>query len=230
MFISRNMTRGVVTASPDSPVHEVESLMRDADIRHVPVVDGEGILLGMVTDRDIRSAMPSKLLCEAVDNGEMARFRALRADAIMSANPHVITSADTIQDALLLIQKHKVGALPVVDGDKKLVGIVSVRDLLSSFVNVLGLGEPGTLLCILAPDRQGELKRIVDLITAEGVSTGSILVARYWEEGRRAVFPYVFSISVGPLKKKLRDAGYDLLDPMQWYLDNRGAVVKGDDK
>jgi acetoin utilization protein AcuB len=148
------------------------------------------------------------------------------ASEIMSKDLEVITLANTIQDALVLIQKHKAGALPVVDKDGRLAGVISVRDLLNSFVRVRGAGQAETLLRVLAPDKTGEMKRLVDTITAEGLSTGSILVARRRDEGVRAFFPYILSISVGPLKKKLREAGFEILDPMQWYLDNRGAVAQ----
>jgi acetoin utilization protein AcuB len=130
-----------------------------------------------------------------------------------------LSPMDTIQDALLLIQKTLVGALPVVDEKDKLQGIISVRDLLRAFVNVLGIGQPGTLLCILVEEKIGQMKKIVDIITEEKVSFGSILVARYWEEGKRAVFPYLLTNNVINVKKKLKEKGYTLLDPMEWYLD-----------
>jgi acetoin utilization protein AcuB len=112
-----------------------------------------------------------------------------------------------------------VGALPVVDKKDKLLGIISVRDLLRTFINVLGFGQPGTLLCILVEEKIGQLKKIVDIITEEKISFGSVLVARYWEEGQRAVFPYLLTNNVISVKKKLKDAGYTLLDPMEWYMD-----------
>ena len=83
----------------------------------------------------------------------------------------------------------------------------------------MGIGEPGTLLCILVTQEPGQLKKIVDAITAENVSFGSILVARYWEEDKRAVFPYLLTQNVSRVKKKLKEMGYQLLDPMDWYLD-----------
>ncbi|MEJ2158135.1 MAG: CBS domain-containing protein, partial [Desulfobacteraceae bacterium] len=51
-------------------------------------------------------------------------------------------------------------AFPVVDDDNKLLGILSVRDLLRAFINVLGIGEPGTLLCVLVEERVGQLKKL----------------------------------------------------------------------
>jgi acetoin utilization protein AcuB len=126
---------------------------------------------------------------------------------------------DTLQDALLLMQKTLVGALPVVDEKDKLKGIISVRDLLRAFINVLGIGQPGTLLCILVEEKLGQLKKIVDIITEEKISFGSVLVARYWEEGKRAVFPYLLTNNVVNVKKKLKEKGYTLLEPMEWYMD-----------
>jgi acetoin utilization protein AcuB len=137
---------------------------------------------------------------------------------------------DTLQDALLLIQKTLVGALPVVDEKDKLLGIISVRDLLRAFINVLGIGTPGTLLCILVEEKLGQLKKIVDIITEEKVSFGSVLVARYWEEGKRAVFPYLLTNNVVNVKKKLKAAGYTLLEPMEWYMDQLPKAETKDPK
>ena len=68
-------------------------------------------------------------------------------------------------------------------------------------------------------EKVGQLKKIVDAITDMGVSFGSVLVARYWEEDKRAVFPYLLTQNVAHVKKRLQEMGYTLLDPMQWYMD-----------
>ena len=96
---------------------------------------------------------------------------------------------------------------------------MSVRDLLRAFINVLGIGQPGTLLCILMEEKVGQLKKIVDIITEENISFGSVLVARYWEKDKRAVFPYLLSNNVARVKRRLQENGFTLLDPMQWYMD-----------
>jgi len=88
-----------------------------------------------------------------------------------------------------------------------------------AFVNVLGLEEPGALVGIIVDDKVGQMKRIVDAITEQGVSFGSILVARYWEEGKRAVFPYLLTSNILRVRKRLLELGFTLLDPMEWYLD-----------
>jgi len=219
MFVSRSMTRKVITVGPETGIFEGQELMAKNKIRHLPVIDSEGRLIGIVTDRDIRSALPYEFFKKPPRKEEKQKFSKLQIKDIMSNNPMTISPTYTIQDALVMIQDAKVGALPVVDEEKRLKGIISVRDLLRAFINVLGIGEPGTLLCILVEEKVGQLKKIVDAITEENISFGSVLVARYWEEDKRAVFPYLLTQNTARVKEKLKSLGFTLLDPMQWYLD-----------
>lgn len=219
MFVSRSMTRKVITVDSETPVIEAQELMADNNIRHLPVVDLNQQLVGIVTDRDIRSALPYNYLKDTCSAEQREQFCALPVKDIMTKDPIAISPTYTIQDALLLIQNSKIGALPVVDEDRCLQGIISVRDLLRAFINVLGIGEPGTLLCILVEEKVGQLKRIVDAVTEENISFGSVLVARYWDTNKRAVFTYLLTQNIVHVKKKLQNMGFTLLDPMEWYLD-----------
>ena len=220
MFVSKSMTRKVYTLEPNNSLLEARELMRRYDIRHLPVVTEGNRLVGIVSDRDVRSATPSRLSYQPESENERNQIAALKVKDVMTKDVISLSLRDTIEDALLLFLKRGVGAFPVVDTEGILVGIVSVRDILRAFVSVLGIGEPGTLLCLLVPDRLGEMKNIVDTIDEEKISIGSVLVARHWDPGIRAVFPYVMSKNVGPLKRKFRDRGYTLLDPVEWYLDD----------
>lgn len=219
MFVSKSMTRKVVTVDQEANIFDAHKLLAENQIRHLPVVDKNDRVIGIVTDRDIRSAWPYDFLKEAYRETDKEKLSKIKIKDIMTINPIRLSPTSTIQDALLLIQEKKVGALPVVDEEGKLKGILSVRDLLRAFINVLGIGEPGTLLCILVEEKVGQLKKIVDAITEENISFGSVLVARYWDEDKRAVFPYLLTQNVARVKTKLKNLGYTLLDPMEWYLD-----------
>lgn len=219
MFVSESMAKKVIMIDPDSSILTARELMKENRIRHLPVVEKDNHLVGIITDRDIRSAMPSIVLHDYSSKEEREKLARIKVKEIMTKNPITVLPTYTIQDVLLLIQKSRVGALPVVDEKNIVKGIIGVRDMLRAFINVLGIGEPGTLLCILVEDRIGTMKRIVDAITEEGVSFGSILVARYWDKGKRAVFPYLLTQDVSRVKKKLQQKGFTLLDPMKWYLD-----------
>jgi len=219
MFVSRSMTEKVITVRKETSLLEAQDLMNEHKIRHLPVVDDDNILVGIITDRDIRGALPYHLVKEKPESQERAKYAHLKVETYMTDKPATISPEHTLQDALLLIQEKRMGAFPVVDRDGRLKGIISVRDLLRAFINVLGIGEPGTLLCILAEEKVGQLKRIVDVITEEKISCGSVLVARYFEKDKRAVFPYLLTNNVMRVKQRLRDLGFEILDPMQWYLD-----------
>lgn len=219
MFVSQSMTRKVVTIDKDAGIFDAQEKLAEHRIRHLPVVDADDRLIGIVTDRDIRSAMPYSLFKDPQNRLEREKISELTIGDIMTADPKTISPGYTIQDALLLIEELRVGALPVVDEKGVLKGIISVRDLLRAFINVLGIGQPGTLLGILVEEKIGQLKKIVDAITEENVSFASVLVARYWEKDKRAVFPYLLTQNVAPIKRKLQQMGYTLIDPMKWYLD-----------
>jgi acetoin utilization protein AcuB len=219
MFVSRSMARKVATVDRNTGLLEAHSLMQRLGIRHLPVVDADNRLLGMITDRDIRSALPYELIKGGGEPQVREKYAHVKVGEVMTTDLLTISPTHTLPDALLLIEQKKVGAFPVVDDEGKLVGILSVRDLLRAFINVLGIGQPGTLLCILVEEKVGQLKRIVDIITEENISFGSVLVARYWEKDKRAVFPYLLSNNVARVKKRLREAGFALLDPMDWYID-----------
>ena len=217
MFVSRSMTRKVITVDQEACILDAQELMAKNQIRHLPIIDSNRQLIGIITDRDIRSALPYRFF--EVPQSEREKICALKVKEIMTKDPISISSTYTIQDALLMIQNSKVGALPVVDDNKRLMGIISVRDLLRAFINVLGIGEPGTLLCILVEEKVGQLKKIVDAVTEENISFGSVLVARYWDKNKRAVFTYLLTLNVAHVKKKLQDMGFTLLNPMEWYID-----------
>ena len=219
MFVSETMNTNLVSITPETKLSEVRTLMKDNNFRHLPVVDKDGKLIGIVTDRDMRDASPSSLLSEEEYQRTLDRVMEHTVSRIMTKDPLTISVYFTLQDTLMVMGSRKVGALPVVDEDGYLKGIMSTRDLLKAFVNVMGIGEPGTLLCILVNEESGQLKKIVDIVTEENVSMGSVLVARYWDEEKRAIFPYLLTNNVLKIKQKLLDQGFDLTDPMKWYLD-----------
>lgn len=226
MFIDQSMTRKVIAIDPEAGILEAKEKMRRYQIHSLPVIDTDRNLVGIVTDRDVRSAWPSDLFSEEETLRQKDRSAELKIKDIMTADPVTVSPANTLQDALLLMQKIHVGALPVAGRDGKVVGIISLRDLLRAFTEVLGIDEPGMLLGIVADDQQGQMKRIVEAITEERIRFGSILVSRHWEEGKRAFFPYLFTHNVLQLKKKLEALGFTFINPLEWYLRDQTSNIE----
>jgi acetoin utilization protein AcuB len=123
------MTANPVTVTPEATLAEVWDLMREADIRHVPVVQA-GVLIGMVSDRDLASLDGARVL--TTDGAEALR-RALATPVVtvMSADTIFVGMEDDLADVIELMLEHKVGAIPVVRaGTRDVTGIVSYIDVL----------------------------------------------------------------------------------------------------
>ncbi len=148
MFINRSMTKNVITIEPEAGILEAKEKLVKHHIHSLPVVERDDILIGIVTDRDIRSALPSGLLSDQDKESERGRLSYLKIKDIMTKNPVTVSPSQTLEDALLMMQKVRVGAFPVVDQKGKVIGIISRQDLMRAFINVLGIEQPGTLLCI----------------------------------------------------------------------------------
>lgn len=130
-FVRRWMSKNVQTISPDQMLIDAVELMRTHRIRHLPVVD-DGKLVGIVSDRDVRHALPMRSPAAEERIDTRAALYTPIASA-MTRYPITIDPDATIREAAEIICREKIGALPVVEDDK-LVGIVSAEDLLWAFV------------------------------------------------------------------------------------------------
>lgn len=153
MYISRYMTREVLTATPEMLLPEARSLLNENHFRHLPVVDKQGQLVGVITDRDLRSAFPSSMLTESERLQAYERVEKATVADIMSTECIGLTPESTLDDALLLFDRGGVGALPVLE-DGRLVGIFSIRDLLAAYKGLFGVGEKGSVLLGIEDDGQ----------------------------------------------------------------------------
>ena len=134
MRVSEFMTRKVMTAAPDDGIRETFFRMREARIRHLPVLDGAQ-LVGMLSDRDLRRP---DWVDEAPDlSHDYQLDDNLCVSDLMSRIPVVVHTYDDLGTACALINQHGFGALPVMDKGNHLVGIISKADLVRAFSALL---------------------------------------------------------------------------------------------
>lgn len=134
MRVSEYMTRKVLTAAPGDGVRETFFRMREAGVRHLPVLDGAR-LVGILSDRDLRRP---DWVDEAPDlSYDYQLDDNLTVADLMSRNPLVVHTYDELATACGLIDRHGFGALPVLDKGGHLVGILSKADLVRAFARLL---------------------------------------------------------------------------------------------
>jgi acetoin utilization protein AcuB len=130
------MTRRVVSIRPDARLGEAAALMRTRKIRHLPVVERGGRLVGVVTARDLRQALFAPSVRDGLENLRVV-LDSLAVRDVMTRGVISVRAATSIREAARLMHERKVGALPVVERDR-LVGLLTESDILDGFHRVLG--------------------------------------------------------------------------------------------
>jgi acetoin utilization protein AcuB len=136
MKVKEVMSREPLTIGPEAPLGAAVDVMRMAKVRHLPVVDDTGGLMGIITDRDLRQAAFAPALAEHLSLHAQRRFQAigqalenLRVRDFMTWAVFTTHPEATVAHAALIMFEKRVGSLPVV-ADGKLIGIVTERDLM----------------------------------------------------------------------------------------------------
>lgn len=162
MFVRDEMTAHPVTITPDRPLYEAQRVMKENNIRHLPVVNEKGELIGLITRTTLQEAMPSKLTTLSVWelNYELNKIKVSQA---MLKDVLTISEDTPIEKAARIMLERKIGCLPVVRG-KRLVGIITDIDLMRMMVELLGAREPGVRITLHIPDREGELAKVTNVI------------------------------------------------------------------
>jgi len=209
------MTPEPVTITPDMLVTEAAELLREHNFRHLPVVDEDNKLLGMVTDRDLRSACPSTVLSKEERAQVLAQVQATPVRAIMSKDFSSLQAAATLDDALLLFKTRSIGALPVVNSQGQVVGIFSLNDLMSSYRRLFGLGEKGSaLMAIEDNDDPLALSRLVRVLEEKKVLFTRLI--RTEEQGREPAMLYlrINTMNIRSVHKIVEGAGFTVHVPV----------------
>jgi acetoin utilization protein AcuB len=208
MYVDRYMSTPAITIDREDSIAEARRLLEEHGIRHLPVTGDGGRLVGVVSDRDIRSSWPSPL-----DRGEVERLEGevgrMPVREIMTVDPVSLTTAATLDDALLALEKKKVGALPVTDGKGIVAGVLSVQDLMKAYRELFGLGEEGSSLVVIEEDGRPDLLARVHRVLEEcGVPFSRIIRTGGGSDGEGVVYLRVNTYNVHALHKALDAAGF----------------------
>jgi acetoin utilization protein AcuB len=202
------MTPNPACVSPEAPITELRSLLQGAGYRHVPVVDASGRLVGVVSDRDVRAAFPSTVLEPVLEPAHAERLAQVAVAAIMGRPPVALPLEATVDDALLLFDRHRVGALPVVDDGGAVVGIVTMRDVLRSYRRLFGIGIAGSSLVEVSEDGEPNLlPRVATALEAAGIACTALVRVERPGSGRGMVSARVQTYNAHAVGEALRAAG-----------------------
>ena len=181
------MSKDLVTIDADTSIMKASRVMKQNEIQHLPVLS-KGILTGIVSDRDLKEATPSK--ATTLDIHEMYHLLdTIKVKSLMPKRLFTITPVETVEKAAAVMLKRHISALPVVDDQGTLAGIITKGDIFRAFVSISGIYQGPLALALELPDEPGSIKTATDVIRAHGGRIASILIGYEGApEGSRHVF------------------------------------------
>jgi acetoin utilization protein AcuB len=204
MLVKGWMTSDVLTIDEDTSMMKASEIMRENNIRRLPVMH-KGKLVGIVTDRDIKEASPSK--ATTLDVHELYYLLSeLKIKDIMSTHVFTISPEETVEKAAVKMLEHHISGLPVVNDKGKVVGLITQWDIFKVLVSLTGVYRGGTQFAFNLEDRPGSIKEVGDLIRKHGGRMVSILTSYdMCDEGCRHVYIRIKEIPEDKLKALTED-------------------------
>ena len=146
MDVNSYMSKELITIKANTKILDALDLMKKHNIHRLPVVEGDR-MIGLVTEGIISRNTPSTMT--SLDMREVTYLlNRTSASDIMEKNVITINKEALLEEAAVNMRKNAIGVLPVVEGDNKLIGIITEKDIMDAFVDVLGFFTPGVRLVI----------------------------------------------------------------------------------
>ncbi|XPV76447.1 MAG: CBS and ACT domain-containing protein [Desulfovibrio sp.] len=224
MLVRDWMTREVTHLTQDRSMMKASKLMKDQKISRIPIVDDNMKVVGIVTDRDVKEASPSK--ATTLDMHELYYLLSeIKLKDIMTRTPRCLHEEDTIEMAAAIFKNNKFGGMPVVDDENKLVGVITDTDIFDVLVSITGVMEGGVSIGFRLSNEPGGLVPVLDFLKNKSARVMSLLTScAPPEEGMRDVFIRIRDMEKSELKK-LRAALEEEFEVVHWVRDNVDPVV-----
>jgi CBS-domain-containing membrane protein len=207
--VKDRMSKNVVTISLDGSINEAFRLMKEKNIRRLPVMDKER-LAGIITLSDLNKAAPSQATTLSIFELNYLLAKTRVKDVFSPEKElHTVSPEDYIEVAAKLMLAQQVSGLPVVDDDR-LVGIVTETDLFRALIDILGVKRPHTRIDALIADGPGGLAEITGIMAVRGINI--INTVMYYEPAldKYKIQLRIEELDYGPVVEELKAKNYEI--------------------
>ena len=218
MLVKNWMSDKVITVDENDSMQDAMKLLKEHAIRMLPVMK-EGELVGIVTDRDLKRASASDATSLEIHE-LLYLISTIKVKNIMTTDPITVPPDFTVEETAEVLLNHKINGVPVVDGDKRVVGVITETDLFKVLISLTGIVNRGIQFAVQIEDKPGSIKEVADVIRAYGGRMVSILT-RYDDvpKGYRRVYIRMHSIE-RPRLQSLKEALHAKA-ALLYMVDNR---------
>lgn len=170
MIVEEIMKTKVAALYQHNTISEAIQLMDQKKIRHIPIINEEQNVIGLITDRDIRDATPSIFYAEEHRDVLDKPLHTIMKTDVITGHP-----LDFVEEISAVFYDHHIGCLPIVS-DNKLAGIITETDLLRTLVELTGAHQPGSLITLKVRNITGVLADVTAIIKQRRANIQSVLV------------------------------------------------------
>lgn len=208
MFVEQMMKKEVYTLQSTNTLNDAFNLMNEKKIRHIPIVDENKKLCGIVTSHDVNNALPSSL------NGDnCASLYDTPIESFMTKDVIVGHPLDFVEEVAVTFFDSKISCLPIVSRGE-LVGIVTTTDLLYAYIKLTGSHQPSSKIDIRVTDRTGTIADVTQVFKRLNANVLSILVYPDFEDDTHRILSIrVTVINPLPIINELQKEGFQVLWP-----------------
>jgi acetoin utilization protein AcuB len=210
VLVCERMSPNPVTITADTPITDALRVMRQNQVRRLPVLDREGAMVGIVSEKDLLYASPSPATSLSIYEMHYMLSRLLVSE-LMTTDVITVTPDTPVEEAARIMADHKIGGLPVIQ-EGELVGIITETDVFTVLLEMLGAREKGLRLTLEIPERKGEMARITTAIARLG---GNILALGTFlgdDPTTAVVTVKVEDVPVDQLEAAMHDLDLEVLD------------------
>ncbi len=166
MLVKGRMSAPIIFTTPETQIMEAMDVMKQNNIRRMPVLDKKGKLLGIVSDKDLLNAAPSDATSLSVWEVNYLVAR-IKVKDVMTKDVMTISGETPVEEAAYIMSDSKIGGLPVMQ-DNKVVGLITETDIFKLLVELMGAQEEGMRVTAVVPDILGELDDLTHAVSQAG--------------------------------------------------------------
>jgi acetoin utilization protein AcuB len=154
MNVESWMVKDLITIGRDAGIRDALMVMKKYSVRHLPVVEND-LFVGLVTLGDLKQAILASML------------ETLKVSDVMLQKPYTISRDTSLEKAARIIYEKNIGCLPIVEEDK-IVGIITVNDILKAFIDIMGVLKAGSRIDVILKSVHGSFDEVVSIIEEKG--------------------------------------------------------------
>ena len=207
MIVRQMMKNDVITLGSEDTIRCALETMKENRIRHIPIVEENYIVVGIITERDVKDASPSLFQLDLNEDLLTKPIKSIMSTNVITGHP-----LDFVEELAATMIENQIGCLPILQG-KKLVGLITETDLLHTFVQLTGADQPASHIEVKVPNIAGQLAEVSSIFHKRKVNISSVLVYPHSDVQSKILVFRVQTMNVTIIINDLQAKGYDVLWP-----------------